>query len=139
MARLIEPGILPQDRRKDGADHEILDRAVGEISSVTLAVAFRSLMESGFAVLSLADAGKYSIPDELPIIERASRHRFVLLAGGKRRNLARVFQSEEIRHQAEEPVIGCTGLRRRNHIRNGRVLLPECRGTGEGRGQHERT
>lgn len=46
---------------KHGADHEILDSAIGHASPVALDLASRALSESWLTILSLAEAGCWEV------------------------------------------------------------------------------
>src|ERR1700685_3303399 len=62
LAGLEEAGILVQQGRKCGSDHEAFGGAVGACGGVTLAVAFGALAKTRFTVFRLADAGQKAVP-----------------------------------------------------------------------------
>ena len=96
FAGLEESGILAQQRRKNRARQEVLDRAVSRGSPETLPVPSRTLAIARLAVFCLADACEESVPGILNIVKRASRHDPKLLPGGERRNLVRVLQCQKV-------------------------------------------
>src|SRR5450755_143082 len=80
--------VLMKNRRKDSANKEILDRAIGRVRSVALAIAFGSLSVAGFAVFGLTDPGERTVPDNLHRIESSAGHNLKFLPGGERNDLA---------------------------------------------------
>src|SRR5262249_9583082 len=72
-AQLEEARILPENGWEDGPDHEILDRTISPSRPVALAIAGRTLAVTRFAILSLADGRKKSVPRKLHQIELTAR------------------------------------------------------------------
>ena len=62
VARLVKSGILPQQRWKNGTDHESLAGSIGKSRPVALAITGRTVPVSWLAFLSLADASEKAVP-----------------------------------------------------------------------------
>lgn len=105
FARLKEPGILMQQRRKHRACQEVFDRAVGHGSSETLSISGRALAIARLAVFCLADACEKSVPGILNVVKRAPRHDLELLPCSEWRNLVCVLQCQKVGEGIKEPIL----------------------------------
>ena len=98
-------GVLAEHRRKNGADHEVLDGAIGGCGRVPFTIGRPTLPISRLAVLRLVDSGKQPPPGILHGIESTSGHDCKLLLRRQRRHLYTALQGQEIREGVKQSVL----------------------------------
>src|SRR6202140_649622 len=103
LARLEKTRILVEKRWQNRPGEVVFDGAVGKGGSESLSIALRALPIAGLAVFSLTNAGEKTVPGDLDVVERAASHDLKLLANRKRRDLAGIFQRQEVWQGIEEP------------------------------------
>src|SRR5580698_667152 len=108
-AHLVITGVLAEDGRKDCADHEIFDNAVGGVGSEAFAVTFGSLSVAGFAVGCLTDPGLDCVPRNLDGVESAAGDHFEFLPSRKRWHVLG-FDSQEVGQGKEQAVVRGAGV-----------------------------
>ena len=96
--------VLAKHGGEDSTDEEVFDDAIGGVGAIAFAIANRALSVTGFAVLQLAKASESGVPDDLNRVEGALRDDLELLSGGKWRNLASIFERQEIGQSKKEAV-----------------------------------
>src|ERR1035437_1502431 len=96
LAGLEEAWVLVQNRRKDRRGHEIFNDAVSSGRPISLRIALKALSIGRCAVVCLTDRRQESPPRKLHRVERASGHYRKFLLRSQRRNLALIFQAQEV-------------------------------------------
>src|SRR5277367_3798449 len=94
-----------QERRVNGADHDIAVYLIGEGCAIALAVALDALSERGIGVIRLADPGDNTHEDELIRIEGARRGDGEFLFPGDRWHLGLVIDGQVVGHDEKHAVV----------------------------------
>src|ERR1700741_1319007 len=97
LSRLEVAGVLPSQGRQYRARNVVFNGAVGKVGTKAFSIACRTLPITRFAVFCLTEPRKKAVPGNQHVIERSLRDDLKLLLGRQGRNLADIFQSQEVR------------------------------------------